>query len=104
MRHWNRLPQQPNLHISSPTLIVINILTIIISNIKHSLIMTTFHIQEFYVGLNGKCVEVVKLLQSDEKAEDGIVLGLDGPELPVRCDIFPHIGIVQLSKTLPQIF
>ena len=29
-----------------------------------------------------------------------MVLELDGPELPVGCDVFPHVGIAQLSKDL----
>ena len=82
---------------------VTSILTDIMSRIKHSLIVTTIHIHEFYVGLNGQCVEVVKSLQSGERAEEDMVLGLDGPELPVGCHIFAHIGLVQLSKEFPQI-
>ena len=62
--------------------------------------MTTFHSHEFCVGLNGQCVEIVKSLQSSGRVDEGMVLGLDGPELLVGCDAFPQIGIIQLSKKL----
>lgn len=65
--------------------------------------MTAIHISEFDVGLNGQCVEVVKSLQPGERAEEGMVLGLNGPELPVRYDFFPHIGSVQLIENLRKI-
>ena len=51
--------------------------------------MTTYHILEFYVGVNGQTIEIVKSLQSVEGAEEGMVLGWDGPELPVGYDISP---------------
>ena len=70
---------------------------------KHFLMMTTSHIHGFYVGLNSQYVEVVKSLQSVEGAEEGMVLGFDGLELPVGCGLFAHIGIAQLSKNAPQI-
>ena len=38
-----------------------------------------------------------------EGREKGMAIGLDGLELPVGCGIFPHVGIAQLSKNLPQI-